>query len=240
MAPTQTPHPSYHRYAAYFAPAVDSPWWQGGSAWLGRCAARQQALAQPPAPGLTDAEQQRLTAAPRRYGWHATLKAPFTLASGASANMLRERLRDICRGLPAFDLPPLQVTRLDDFLALVPAHDSRAIHTVAQACVTGLHPLAAPLSDAELQRRRAAGLTPEEDALLQRWGYPYVMEQFRLHFSLTGSLQGVPEATVQALHAAAMHWFAPLPACRMDAVALFAEPQPGADFVLLERMELGA
>ncbi len=232
--------PTHHRYAAYFAPAVDSPWWQAGSAWLGRCAARQQALAQPPVPGVPAAEQQRLTAAPRRYGWHATLKAPFALAPEVDLTTLRAGLREVCRSLQPFDLPRLQVTRLDDFLALVPAGESRALHAVEQACVAGLQPLAAPLSHAELQRRRAAGLTPEEDALLLRWGYPYVMERFRFHFSLTGALPGVPEPVVQALHQAATHWFAPLPPCRMDAVALFAEPHPGADFVLLERVELGA
>ena len=74
-----------HRYAAYFAPAIGSAWWEAGSHWLGRCAARGQPLPQPAIDGMPPARQQALTAAPRRYGWHATLKAPFALPSHLDA-----------------------------------------------------------------------------------------------------------------------------------------------------------
>lgn len=229
-----------HRYAIYFAPAINSPWWQSGSRWLGRCAARQQPLPQPAVMGLPANEFRRLTAAPRRYGWHATLKAPFALAPGADLQALRTELRSVCRTLEPFPMPALRVTLLDDFLALVPDGDSSGIDLVARACVSGLQALAAPLSPAELQRRRAAGLSTEEDALLLRWGYPFVMDRFRFHLSLTGSLRGIEPRAVQALRDEAGQWFAPLPLERFDSVALFAEPTPGADFVLVERLELGA
>ena len=39
---------------------------------------------------------------------------------------------------------------------------------------------AGPPSEAELARRRAAGLTPRQDELLMRWGYPYVLERMAL------------------------------------------------------------
>ena len=230
--------PAY-RYAIYYAPRPDSPEWQAGSRWLGRCAASQQALTPPEIPGLPAAEFLRLTAAPRRYGWHGTLKAPFALAKGVTPAQLRDAVYTLCRQLQPFDLPALQVARLDDFLAMVPTGAEPAINAVQRACVTQLQPLAAPLPPAELQRRRAAGLTPEEDALLLRWGYPYVLERYRFHCSLTGPLRGVAPAVVDALQAAAQSWFAHLPASRFDAVALLAEPTPGADFVLLEHVPLG-
>lgn len=229
-----------HRYALYFAPRPDSPWWQAGSRWLGRCAAERQPLVQPEVPGLSADQFRRLTAAPRRYGWHATLKAPFALADGIDPSQLRAAVRALCRPLQPFAMPALQVSPLDDFLALVPVGDPRAIDAVANACVTELHALVAPLPPQELQRRRAAGLTPEEDALLLRWGYPFVLERFRFHLSLTGSLHNVDPAVTQALRTAAQQWFDPLPAGRFEAVALFAEPTPGADFVLLEHVGLGA
>lgn len=227
-----------HRYAIYFAPLPDSPWWQAGSAWLGRCAARQAPLPQPVIAGVSSTELLALTATPRRYGWHATLKAPFALCSGASVQTLREALQSLAQEFAGFDMPSLQATCLDDFLALVPQGDCDALHAVAKACVTQLHPLAAPLSPAELQRRRQAGLSPAQDALLTRWGYPHVMEFFRFHCSLTGSLQGVKAQQLHALQQAAQAWFGALPRCRFESLALFAEPAPGADMVLVEHVRL--
>ena len=228
------------RYAVYFAPLPDSPWWQAGSAWLGRCAASQALLPQPVIAGVSNAQLLALTAAPRRYGWHATLKAPFALRNGANLRTLREALQSLAQETVAFDLPPLQAACLDDFLALVPQGNCDALQAVAQACVTKLHPLAAPLSAAELQRRRKADLSPGQDALLVRWGYPYVMEHFRFHCSLTGSLRGVKAQQVQALQDAAQAWFGTLPRCRFDSLDLFAEHTPGADMVLVEHMRLRA
>ncbi len=229
-----------HRYAVYFAPAVDSAWWRAGSAWLGRDAASAQPLAQPAIAGVSTEAQQRLTTAPRRYGWHATLKAPFAPAPGVGLPALREGLRAIGEAHEPFVMPALRAVRLDDFLALVPERGGGAIQAVADACVTGLQHLAAPLSEAELQRRRAAKLTPEEDALLLRWGYPFVLERFRFHLSLTGALRDADAATVDAMRAAAGAFFGALPACLFDTLSLFAEPAPGADFVLVEQMRLGA
>ena len=229
-----------HRYAIYFAPLPDTPWWQAGSAWLGRCAITQMILPQPVIAGVSDTELLALTAAPRRYGWHATLKAPFALRNGADVQTLREALQSLAQEMVGFDMPPLQAACLDDFLALVPQGNCDSLHAVAQACVTKLHTLAAPLSPAELQRRRKANLSSEQDALLLRWGYPYVMEHFRFHCSLTGSLRGVKAQQVHALEDAAQAWFGTLPRCRFDSLALFAEPAPGADMVLVEHMRLKA
>lgn len=229
-----------HRFAVYFAPRAHSPWWVAGSRWLGRCAARGEPLPQPPVPGLSAPDQHRLTKAPRRYGWHATLKAPFALAPGADEAQLRAGLRALAAGFEAFTLPPLKVAMLDDFLALVPDGDAQAIDALAAACVTRLQPLAAALAPAELERRRAAGLTPEEDALLLRWGYPFVLERFRFHLSLTGSLKDAEPAAIEALKEAAHHRFDALPDCRVDSLSLFVEPRPGADFMLVEQMALAA
>lgn len=228
-----------HRFAVYLAPAPDSTWWKAGSSWLGRDAATGEVLSQPLIPGVSMSMQQRLTAAPRRYGWHATLKAPFTLAEDADAVMLQGRLSGLARDRRPFVLP-LRVALLGDFLALIPDGDTRDIDALARNSVSHLHALAAPLSPAELARRRASGLSADEDKMLQRWGYPYVMDHFRLHFSLTGSLRDVDADTIDALREAAEHWFAALPPLRVDAVSLFAEPTAGADFLFIDRMELGA
>jgi len=230
--------PTAYRYAVYYAPAPDSPWWAAGRQWLGRCAAQDRALAQPTVPGLTAAEFSALTAAPRRYGWHATLKAPFVLADGMSPATLRAALKELGQSLTAFAMPTLRVARLDDFLALVPQGSADSLQAVAAACVTQLNALSAPLSAAELQRRRQAQLTPEQDQMMVRWGYPYVMEHFRFHCSLTGPLNGLSSIQIDAVQGAAESLFHKLPACRFDTLALFAEPTPGAEFLLLDHFGL--
>lgn len=231
---------SAHRYAIYFAPGLDDPLWRAGSQWLGRDAFTGHRCEQPPLPGLSEAAQQNLTAAPRRYGWHATLKAPFALESTADLQRLRLALRELCRGAKRFVLPRLSVTLLDDFLALVPTETSTELDRTARACVSQLHPLAAPLSPADLARRRTAKLSATEDEMLVTWGYPYVMDHFRFHMSLSGSLAGISATTINMLVNAASDWFGALSSCEFASLALFAEPTPGADFVLLEQVPFGA
>lgn len=232
-----------HRYAVYFAPSPGTLGWLAGSHWLGRCAALLQPLPQLAIDGVPPEALQRLTATPRRYGWHATLKAPFVLAPGVDWMALHHAVQTVAQGLRAFQLPPLQVQRLGDFLALVPmpSHTANAaLRDAAQACVTQLQPLAAPLSDADLARRRAVGLTARQDALMLRWGYPFVLDEFRFHMTLTGKLSQVDAATQALVLDAAQQYFSDMPTLTFDSLAVFAEPEPGADFALLDHIEVGA
>ncbi len=234
-----------HRYAVYYAPAQDSPWWHAGSHWLGRSAATGSALIQPLVPGFSPEKFAALTAAPRRYGWHATLKAPFALAPGIFVNQLACALEDLAGAMSSFDMPTLRVRRLDDFLALTPlpsqsAQSTRLMEAIARVCVQEFAPLSAPLSGADLERRRRSPLTVAQDALLVRWGYPYVMEEFRFHCSLTGSLKGLESTQIQTLQQAAEDFFHSLPPCRFDNLALFEEPAPDADFRLVQHFRMRA
>lgn len=242
MNPTETTT-AHHRYAVYFAPSPGTLAWLAGSHWLGRCAALLQPLPQLDIQGVDKQDLARLTAAPRRYGWHATLKAPFALAPGVDWLTLHHAVQTLARTLRPFEMPPMQVQRIDDFLALVPmaAHPANAnLQAAAAACATQLQPLAAALPASEMARRRAAGLTPRQEELLQQWGYPFVLEEFRFHLSLTGSLAGADASTVALVLDAAEQFFADLPTLQFNSLALFAEPTPGADFVLLDHLELGA
>jgi hypothetical protein len=232
-----------HRYAVYFTPSPGTLGWLAGSHWLGRCAASLQPLQQLDIEDVPADVLHRLTATPRRYGWHGTLKAPFALAPGADWLTLHHAVSTVARGLRAFELPPLHVERMaDDFLALVPAPShpgNAALRDAAAACVVELHALAAPLSAEELARRRAAGLTPRQDELMVRWGYPFVLEEFRFHMSITGSLKGVDMRTQTLVLDAAQEYFSDVPRLPFNSLAIFAEPTPGADFVLLDHVEVG-
>jgi hypothetical protein len=153
---------------------------------------------------------------------------------------LLQAVQDLAQDLPAFDLPPLQVSSEGDFMALRPAGDVSAIEATAAACVTRLHGFAKPLSPADLARRRQSLLTPAQDQMLVQWGYPWVLDEFKFHLSLTGPLHQVTEAERQALTQAAQAHFETLPPCRFGHMALCVEPKKGADFQWLHSVALRA
>jgi hypothetical protein len=136
---------------------------------------------------------------------------------------------------------PLKLIEMGDFLALVPFQPSPKLQEFAEHCVKKLHALALPLSDAELQRRTGAGLSARQTALLQEWAYPFVMEQFQFHMTLSGSLKNVDPQLKLDLKAAAQEWFAPLlkNGLEIDAVTWFSQEQQNGNFRWVERFELG-
>ena len=229
-----------HRVAIYAAPDAESPWWHRGSAWLGRCALNGLPVPQPAIEGVDAPSLASLTADPRRYGWHGTLKAPFRLADGVSLAQLDDAVNHLCQQHDPFELTGLRVARMGRFLALTPKLPLPPLQALAASCVTQLHPLAAPLTPGDIERRRQAGLTPEQDALMLAWGYPWVLDEFRFHFSVTGPLDALPADTTNHLLASASAHFGTLPPMRLNHLSIFVEPTAGADFVLWQQRKLGA
>ena len=173
----------FKRYGLYVVPAGD--FFDAASAWLGWDSARGQAVAQPQVAALPD-RADILTATPRKYGFHGTIKPPFVLAGGCTVAELNAVARRFCATRVPVVIPELTVRRLGGFVAMVPSAPSGPLADLAAATVEALDHFRAPPSDAELARRRKAGLSDRQEALLQRWGYPYVMEEFRFHLTLTG------------------------------------------------------
>ena len=182
-----------HRLALYWAPEESDALHARASAWLGRDAATGAALSQPALGGLDIAE---LTADPRGYGLHATLKPPFRTAHGYAA--AREATAALAARIAPFDLPPLAVFDLDGFLALRETAPCPALHAFADACVEGLDAQRAPLTEAEVARRRPERLSPMQREHLTRWGYPYVFEEWRFHVTLTRRLKPEEKAVYEA------------------------------------------
>lgn len=221
------------RLALYWAPELDDPLHALGSAWLGRDAESGACLPQPAVPGF---DLAALTADPRGYGLHATLKPPFRLAvSWTEAVAAAEALA--ARTAP-FDLPPLAVADLEGFLALREQAPCPAMHALADACVEALDPCRAPPGEAELARRRRAGLSARQQAMLDRWGYPYVFAEWRFHVTLTRRL--TPAEKAVALPAVAAHLgAAPARPRRVGSLCLFTQAGPGDPFLIAQRLPLG-
>ncbi|WP_395055885.1 DUF1045 domain-containing protein [Polaromonas sp.] len=228
------------RYAIYFSPAKHSAWWTFGAHWLGRDEHDNRTLSQPEAAGIAPAELQTITAEPRRYGFHATLKAPFHLSDGHNEADLVARLGRLAQALSPVALGPLQLATLGNFVALVPEAAPAGLHTLATACVAGLDDLRAPLSEADLARRRSAGLDAREAELLALYGYPYVLERFRFHMTLTGPVDDAMAQRVRlatAANLAALNAQAPL---ALDRLCLFVEHDSGAPFRRVIDLRLSA
>lgn len=226
-----------YRYAVYYAPESGSPLDRFARAWLGRDAETGAALAPPRLPGLSATEIAELTATPRRYGFHATLKAPFRPAEGLGRDDIHSAVADFAAAQAPVQAPPLRLSRLDGFLALRPASESEDLNALARACVERLDHLRAPLIEAEIERRASAALSERQQDLLRRWGYPYVCEEFRFHMTLTGRLDDAALKRVRALLAPKL---APIMAepLTIRSIALFEEPTKGAPFRLAARFPL--
>jgi uncharacterized protein DUF1045 len=101
-----------------------------------------------------------VTASPRQYGLHATLKPPFHLADGLSADRLMDAIKTLTATYRPFTLPPLEVGVLSDFIALRTQWSSSELQSLADRCVVELDRFRRPASQQELARRRAHPLSP--------------------------------------------------------------------------------
>lgn len=217
------------RYALYFAPPADAPLARLGARWLGRDARTGEGLRQPEVAGASAALFAEWTAEPRRYGFHATLKAPFRLAEGRSARDLMAAADEYAAKARGAMIDAIAVRRIAGFLALVPGAPNASLSRVSAEIVEVFDGFRAPPTQQDLARRRQAPLAATHERLLARWGYPYVMEEFRFHLTLTGPLDDAPaslaETAAHAFFAEALA--APL---AIDALCLFVEPSPGEPF----------
>ncbi len=220
------------RVALYYAPRPNDPLSDLGSRWLGRDPANNAAVSQPDLDRIAE-----ITADPRRYGFHATLKPPMHLAANTGWTELVAAVRGMAAGIAPFCLPKLEVADVGGFVALRETTPCPALHALADACVEQLDSFRAPPAPGELARRRAATLSPEQNALLVRWGYPYVFSAWFFHMTLTRRLS---EAEKAGILPAARTWFAPALAVprRVEDICLFTQAEAGAAFTLAMRVPL--
>ena len=237
MEKTAEPDTAFDRYAVFLAPDAQSPLGRFGNEWLGRDPSGDEYLTPRTLDGHNAVEISNATKVPARYGFHATLKPPFHLKPDASVATFYDTLSDIVCRFPPVRIDHWKVRALGKFVALIPAAPCPVVESLAAALVEGLDGFRSPPTAAELARRRQSALTPRQEALLETWGYPYVMESFRLHFTLSGPL---PELQLSALETMLQARIADIPEGHTFAdVAVFAEPKRGENFRLIRRFPFG-
>lgn len=210
------------RYAVFFCPADNSELGLYGLQVLGRkadghvpdrafanCPDRQLALA--------------LTKTPAHYGFHATLKAPFHLAEQATEQQLLESVKMLASRQSAIALHTLEPRLLSGFMALTLSPQPQAISSLAEQCVKQFEPFRAPLSAEDICKRNPAQLSEQQREYLYQYGYPYVMNEFRFHMTLTGKVS----ADQHAVH---INWLSKLYDAQLtktpvlDRLAVFRQP----------------
>jgi putative phosphonate metabolism protein len=220
------------RAAIYFTPAKNDPLTVRAAEWLGRDAFDDRPVRDP------NPKMNVLVSNPARYGFHATLKAPFRLADGTTLIDLDRELAAFAQRIQAVSLGTLAVTRLDSFFALTVQTSIPRLLQFEEAVRTTFEPFRAPLTEQEVARRNPQSLSERQQANLSHWGYPHVGQDFRFHMTLTNSIVDEDEAAQveKRLHSQ----FNPVleTPVVIDALALFVEPRPCASFYVHSRHPL--
>lgn len=187
----------FRRYGIYYTPRAGALA-EFGAAWLGWDVASGTPVAHPLVEGLP-LPVKDITATPRKYGLHGTIKPPFFLVDGTDATDLSDSFATLCASLQPVTLDGLTLSRIGSFIALTIDGDQTPLAHLAGQAVRDLDAFRAPPSESELARRRKSNLSPRQEELLAQWGYPYVMDEFRFHITLSGRLGCDAEAVVDAL-----------------------------------------
>ena len=226
------------RYAFYLTPDEDHPLTIAAANWLGSNPFTGEIRALQAAGEFDAAELTALTADPRRYGFHGTLKAPFPLAAAKTEAQLLAAFDGFAAECAPFQIPEMTLGQLGPFFALVPAADCPELQALADETVRRFEPFRAPLSAADFSRRKSDSLTDLQRANLLSWGYPYVFESFQFHMTLTGPVPADRQAAMKALLGETFAPFIGEP-LSVTSLALFTEHARGAPFTVHTLLPLG-
>jgi putative phosphonate metabolism protein len=211
----------FERYAIFYTPS--DAFAAFGAAWLGWDSAQGCCV---PHCDVKDVDVAKITATPRKYGLHATLKAPFRLADGASLDQLHSAAEQFAKGQAAFDIGTLELRDDRGFVALRPEAASARLQDFASAIVKDFDRLRAPLTDADIARRRKAVLNARQDQHMLDWGYPFIFEDFHFHLTLSGALPQDVAAAVMTKLAPQLTPLVPNP-FTIDAITVMGQDAQG-------------
>ena len=163
------------RYAIYYLPPADSALWRFGCSVIGYDSSNGRDVEA----CVPDFDMKPLTSEPARYGFHATLKAPFRLRESLSEADLIEALAAFARDQAPVEMGCLELKCIAGFIALAPKAQHSRLDEFAALCVEKFDVFRAPMSVDEQRRRMSGALTSCQQTYLDLWGYPYVLEEFR-------------------------------------------------------------
>lgn len=231
--------PQFPRYAIYFVPSAQNALYRFGADLLG-----YDAYSGKPLPFADGIEMEiegwkQLTVDPRKYGFHATLKAPISLKPDKTEDELARAMRKFARTPRAVPQITPVVRAIASFIAVVPRDPCPDLQRLADDCVTVFDDFRASLTPEDRDRRNVSALTDEQVMHLYRWGYPYVFEDFRFHMTLTGSLPA--ERRTELLDVLQKRFAAlDLQSASIDRLALLRQSDVTSNFTIVSDWQLVA
>ncbi|MGJ8589384.1 MAG: DUF1045 domain-containing protein [Yoonia sp.] len=211
----------FERYAIFYTPA--GPLAAFGAEWLGWDSANGQAVAHP---DFGQIDVAAVTQTPRNYGLHGTLKAPFYLAQTTDVTELRNTALAFAARQSAFSIGAVELRRDNGFVALRPTIDTGVLRDFASRVVKTFDPFRAPLTEADIARRRQADLSDRQDQQMLDWGYPFIFDDFHFHLTLSGSLDAETAAQIIAALSPHLDPIVPKPFV-VDAITLMGQDSKG-------------
>jgi hypothetical protein len=225
------------RYAIFYTPQPGTALSAFGRSWFGRAndGVTLQAFSET---GLNFGIS-RLPAEHGRYsGLHATFMPPFAIREGASATALRARLINFAARRKPVPTGPMTLARAGRYLVLRPVNATPALDWLAAQCVTAFDNFAAPLGERERRERQHPHLSDYQRLLLESFGDPNVLSEYRFHVTLAGPLDTAHlERVSQALFPVLEEICAT--GITVDALSLFGDPGGRAPLKLIGRHRLG-
>ena len=230
-------YPAFRRFAVYYLPKVDSQLGTLGNHWLGWSVSDGEFVDRLTDP-LIPKDIANVTKRAQKYGFHGTLKPPMQLKAEFGQTEFLSALRQLISTQRPFTIPEMHVRLIGNFLALTPSAPCHLLDQLATNLVVGLDDLRQPPDESEIAKRASVGLTKQQHLLLKKWGYPYVLEEFRFHLTLSDALHKDRSA---ALLDAARTIFstATQSPIRISDVAAVGESETGM-FHLIERVPPGS
>ena len=175
------------RYAIYYTPPPFSALARFGAGVIGYDCFDAVEIPHTRLDGIDSNILKLMTLDPRRYGFHATIVAPFYLKSISEDDFIAMVSAYATETAPV-RIGGLEVATIGEFVALIPASPNEEITRFAADCLTTFSPCRVPLTADDRERRLGAKLSPRQIDLLDQWGYPYVLDEYRFHMTLTGAL----------------------------------------------------
>ncbi|GGI32697.1 DUF1045 domain-containing protein [Bradyrhizobium guangdongense] len=227
----------FPRYAIYFAAGADNALTRFGAELLGYEAYTGDEVSFPDEALRIAPDWRDVTADPRKYGFHGTLKAPMALASGGTEAELVTACATFAGKVRPIPLIRPIVDAISGFIAVIPAEPVDALQQLAADCVRDFDCFRPALTAEDRARRRPEKLSQRQRECLDRWGYPYVMEEFRFHMTLTGRLDAERHGPILEMlrrRFAALK----LDTLEIDRITLFKQDEAKARFRIIGEWKL--
>ena len=187
----------YSRYAIYYAPPKESSLEEFGRYWFGwdplnakliNNKQRINYLNRFGIKNLKNIDKNVLIA--KKYGFHGTLIPPFKLNKNYSTNKLFKKTDEIAKKFKKFKFYKFKLKKINNFYAFVQNKKNSNINKISNRLVKELFKFRSPLTKKEIDKRNPSKLSKLQLNILHKWGYPYLMSEFKFHMTIASEVTG--------------------------------------------------